>query len=164
MILVTLGTNDKKFTRLLDAVEQSIHEGAITGKEVVQAGFTEYESSDMEVIAYIDQQKFAEYMNQADLIITHGGVGTIMTALREKKKILAAARLAKYHEHVNDHQTQLLESFEQAGYLIYMRDLTDIRPYLKQAETFEPKPYVSQRDHMVSLIENWIDQDQHAGH
>lgn len=86
MILVTLGTNDKKFTRLLDAVEQAIHEGAITGKVVVQAGFTEYESSDMEVIAYIDQQKFAEYMNQADLIITHGGVGTIMTALREKKK------------------------------------------------------------------------------
>ena len=41
MILVTLGTNDKKFTRLLDAVEQAIHEGAITGKVVVQAGFTE---------------------------------------------------------------------------------------------------------------------------
>ncbi len=163
MILVTLGTNDKKFTRLLDAVEQAIQEGAITGKVVVQAGFTDYQSSDMEVIAYIDQQKFAEYLNQADLIITHGGVGTIMTALREKKKILAAARLAKYHEHVNDHQTQLLESFEQAGYLIYMRDLTDIRPYLRQAETFEPRPYVSQRDHMVSLIESWIDQDQNAG-
>ena len=45
-----------------------------------------------------------------------------MTALKSRKKILAAARLAQYKEHLNDHQTQLLETFEKQGYLIYMGD------------------------------------------
>ena len=157
MILVTLGTNDKKFTRLIEAVENAAKDGLLSGHIVVQAGFTEYHSDILEVIDYIDQRQFAEYMNQADLIITHGGVGTIMTALKEHKKILAAARLQKYGEHVNDHQTQLLESFDEQGYLIYMKDLSDIAPYIKKAETFEPRELVSHRDHMVRLVSDWID-------
>lgn len=158
MILVVLGTNDKPFTRLLKAVEDAVKSGDIQDEVLVQAGFTRYESDCMKVIDYIDQEAFSEALAKADVLITHGGVGTIMTGLRQGKTILAAARLAAYGEHVNDHQIQLLEAFESKGYLIYMKDLNDIRPYLKAAETFVPKPYVSQRDHMASLIENWIDE------
>ena len=159
MILVVLGTNDKPFTRLLKAVEDAVKSGDIQDEVMVQAGFTRYESDCMKVIDYIDQEAFSEALAKADILITHGGVGTIMTGLRQRKTILAAARLAAYGEHVNDHQIQLLEAFESKGYLIYMKDLDDIRPYLKAAETFVPKPYVSQRDHMASLIENWIDEN-----
>ena len=159
MILVTLGTNDKPFTRLLDAVEHAIEEGIIQEEVIVQAGFTKYKSDRMKVIDYIDREQFADYLAKADLLITHGGAGTIMTGLNKGKRILAAARLSAYGEHVNDHQIQLLEAFESKGYLIYMKNLDDIRPYLKAAETFVPEPYVSQRDHMASLIENWIDEN-----
>ena len=43
MILVTLGTQDKPFNRLLDAVQKQIDNGVITDKVVVQAGYTKYE-------------------------------------------------------------------------------------------------------------------------
>ena len=39
MILVTLGTQDKSFTRLLDAIQEQIDKGIIKDKVVVQAGF-----------------------------------------------------------------------------------------------------------------------------
>ncbi len=159
MILVVLGTNDKPFTRLLKAVEDAVLSGDIKDEVVVQAGFTRYESSCMKIIDYIDQEAFAQALADADILITHGGVGTIMTGLRQGKKILAAARLKQYGEHVNDHQIQLLEAFESKGYLIYMKDLSDIRPYLKAAETFMPETYVPQRDHMAALIEDWIDRN-----
>jgi UDP-N-acetylglucosamine transferase subunit ALG13 len=157
MILVTLGTQDKQFPRLLVAVQKAVDEGAIHDRIVVQAGHTKFESKDMELFDFIEQEKFASFLNQADLVITHGGVGTIMTALREHKKILAAARLVQYGEHQSDHQVELLESFEADHYLIYMKDLSDIRPYLKQAETFEPKAYVSNQQNMIHLLEDWID-------
>lgn len=157
MILVTLGTQDKKFTRLLDAIEKAVEEGAIQERVVVQAGYTPYQSSRMEIFDYLEQDEFRRLLQEADLVITHGGVGTIMTALKSRKKILAAARLAQYKEHLNDHQTQLLETFEKQGYLIYMRDLSDIRPYLEQAKTFQPREYASNTSHMISLIEDWID-------
>ena len=157
MIFVTLGTNDKQFTRLLDACEKAIEEKVITDRVVVQAGFTKYESKNMEIFDYMDRDQFSTFMNSADLVITHGGVGTIMTALKERKKILAAARLSEYHEHVNDHQIQLLTSFEKEGYLIYMHDLSDIKPYLEKVKRFEPKMYQSNQEYFVNEIKNWID-------
>ena len=55
--------------------------------------------------------------------------------------------------------TPLLKKLESKGYIIYMRDLDRIEEYLKQAETFAPEPYVSQRDHMIGLIESWIEEN-----
>ena len=49
MILVTLGTQDKQFPRLLKAVQKAIDEGKINDRVVVQAGHTEFESSQMEI-------------------------------------------------------------------------------------------------------------------
>lgn len=158
MILVTLGTNDKQFTRLLDAVENACKNGLIQDEVIVQSGFTKYESKYMKVFPYLDRNEFTKYIQTADLVICHGGVGTIMTALNAKRKILAAARLEKYGEHVNDHQIQLLEAFEERGFLVYMKDLDQIGTYLNQIKTFQPKSYESNTDHMVSLIETWIEE------
>ncbi len=157
MILVTLGTQDKQFPRLLKAVEKAVTDKCINDRVVVQAGHTRYTSSCMEIFDFIPNDQFSSFLKEADLIITHGGVGTIMTALQEHKKILAAARSVKYGEHQSDHQIQLLEEFDNDGYLIFMRDLDDISPYLKKAETFEPRGYVSNTARMVSMIEEWID-------
>lgn len=157
MILVTLGTQDKSFVRLLNAVEKAVQEKKITDRVVVQAGYTSFHSDDMEIMDYIPEDHFTGLIEEASLIITHGGVGTIMTALKHHKKILAAARLSEYQEHTNDHQTQLLESFAEKGYLIYMKDLSDIGPYLKQAETFTPKSYISNTSAFISVIQKYID-------
>ncbi|MCR5230639.1 MAG: hypothetical protein K6D03_10990 [Solobacterium sp.] len=156
MILVTLGTQDKQFPRLLKAVEKAVKEKYISDRVVVQAGHTKYESACMEIFDFIPNDQFASFLQEADLIITHGGVGTIMTALREHKKILAAARSVKYGEHQSDHQIQLLEEFDADGYLIFMRDLDDIHPYLEKAVSFVPKSYESNTASMISLIEDWI--------
>ena len=42
MILVTLGTQDKEFKRLLESIDKEINNGTITDKVVVQAGCTKY--------------------------------------------------------------------------------------------------------------------------
>lgn len=157
MILVTLGTNDKQFTRLLKAVEGAVKRGAIQEEVLVQAGFTKYSSDCMKVVDYLDRNAFEEAIAKTSIVITHGGVGTIMSALEKKKVILGAARLNTYGEHVNDHQTQLLQSFEEEGYLIYMKDLEKIDQYLEQAKTFVPKPYQSEREKMLKLVSDWID-------
>ena len=49
MILITLGTQDKQFTRLLNVVQNEIDKGNIKDKVIVQAGHTKFESNDMEI-------------------------------------------------------------------------------------------------------------------
>mgnify|MGYP002867149211 CR=1 FL=1 len=106
MIFVTLGTQDKSFKRLLDALEQAIESGIIKEEVIVQAGFTKYTSPTMKIFDLIDREDFNKYIEKCDLLITHGGVGSIITGLKNNKKVIAIARLAKYKEHVNDHQLQ----------------------------------------------------------
>ncbi len=156
MILVTLGTQDKEFVRLLNAVEKAILEKEITDDVIVQAGFTNFKSQNMKVFDYIDIDLFNKYVDDASLIITHGGVGTIMNALSKGKKIIGAARLAKYGEHHNDHQIEILENFDENGYLIYAKELDDFGKYIKNIKTFTPKQYKSNTENMINLIRNYI--------
>lgn len=156
MILVTLGTQDKGFARLLQAIDAQIDAGLLHDKVVVQAGFTKYESKNMEIFDYIDRDDFAKLLNEANLIITHGGVGTIMTALKAGKKIIGAARLAEFGEHHNDHQTQILESFDEQGFLIYCKELDKLGDYVKRSENFTPKSYTSNTMAFINLIEEFM--------
>ena len=82
MIFVTLGTQDKPFTRLLEMIQKQIDNGNIKEKVVVQAGYTKFESDDMKIFDYVDGDDFNNLIEEADILITHGGVGSIFTGLR----------------------------------------------------------------------------------
>ena len=157
MILVTLGTQDKSFKRLLDAIQEEINKGNIKDKVVVQAGCTKYESKDMEIFDLIDRDKFAELMKSCDILITHGGVGSIITGLKNDKKVIAAPRLAKYKEHTNDHQLQIIEKFSDTGLILPLYDFNNLAKTLKDIKKFKPKKYKSNTENMIKLIEDYID-------
>ena len=142
MILILLGTQDNSFHRLLDKVQELIDKKVITEKVIVQAGRTKYESKDMEIYSLMPEEKLREIMKKADLVITHGGVGSIVMALKMGKKVIAVPRLSAFGEHINDHQIQIVDSFDKA---------------LNKAKTFKPKHFKSETDHMIKLIEDFID-------
>lgn len=157
MILVTLGTQDKTFPRLLEAIQKQIDKGNIKGKVIVQAGSTKFESKDMEVLDLIDRDLYAKLISECDLLITHGGVGSIITGLKCNKKIIAAPRLAKYGEHTNDHQLQIIEKFSDAGFILPLYNFDELDKVIKASSKFKPKKYKSNTVNMIKLIENYID-------
>ena len=95
MILVLLGTQNNSFHRLLEEIQKCIDDGTIEDKVVVQAGSTRFESNNMEIFKLIEQNKFNELIKQADIIITHGGVGSIVTSVKLGKKVIAVAKIKK---------------------------------------------------------------------
>ncbi len=159
MILVTLGTQDKPFTRLLDAVLREIEKGNIKDEVIVQAGCTNYETDKMKIFDLIPMEEFDTLMKKCDLLITHGGVGSIITGLKCNKKVIAVPRLSKYGEHVNDHQKQIIEKFSDNGNIIGIENLDDLGEALKKVKKFKPKKYKSNTNNMISLIEKIIDEN-----
>lgn len=161
MIFVTLGTQDKGFPRLLEAIDKEIEKGNIKEKVVVQAGYTQYESENMEILDLISQKEFDNLMDKADLVITHGGAGSILTAIKKGKTVIAAARLKKYKEHTNDHQKQIIKEFSKDGYILELRDFNKLGKLLEKAKTFKAKKFVSNTQNMINLISNYIEEDNH---
>ena len=161
MIFVTLGTQDKSFSRLLKAIDKEIEKGTIKDKVVVQAGLTKYKSKNMEIFDLIPADKFDQYIEKSDLVITHGGAGSILTALKKNKKVSAAARLSKYKEHTNDHQIQIVKEFSDEGYILELNDFNKLGKLIEKSKKFKPKKFMSNTKNMIKLLEDYIEDVNH---
>ncbi len=129
MIFVTLGTHQQQFERALELVatldawdDLVIQHGATTPRpDLRDASWVDYLRSDDLVI----------HMRRADAVITHAGVGSMVTAIRNGKKPVVVPRLARFGEHVDDHQVELAERFAQRELVLVcgpagrMRDLVN---------------------------------------
>ena len=156
MIFVSLGTNDKSFKRLLDRIDKEISLGNIKDKVVVQSGYTKYESENMDIIDLMPMDLFSKNINDCDILITHGGVGTILDGLKLGKKIIAFPRLSKYQEHVNDHQIEIINEFYECGYIL-TGDVDDLVSLIDKCKDFYPKCYTSNNYRFNKLIRDYID-------
>ena len=157
MILVLLGTQDNSFERLLKQIENCIDSKVIKEEVIVQAGNTKYISNKMQILDFISGEELASLIQKANFIITHGGVGSIIGALKANKKVIAVPRKHKYKEHVNDHQTQIVENFNKEGYIIGIDDVEDLKVAIEKVKNFEPKKYTSNTENFIKIIENYIE-------
>ena len=157
MILVTLGTQNNSFHRLLEEVQKNIDNGNIKEEVIVQNGYTKFDSKQMKLIKEIPQDEFNKLIDQANLVITHGGVGSIITAITKGKKVIAIPRLKKYNEHVNDHQIEIIDSFNEKGYIIGIHSVEELGKALEEAENFKPQKYVKNTGSILKLVEDFID-------
>lgn len=157
MILVLLGTQNNSFNRLLEEIERNIENKNITEQVKVQAGFTKYKSDKMEIFDFVSTEEIENLMSKANYIITHGGVGSIVTALKKGKRIIAVPRMEMYNEHVNNHQIEIVQKFNEEGYLIGITGVEELSKAIKQIDNFKPKPYVSNSNKLINIVENFID-------
>ncbi len=155
MVLVTLGTQKESFTRLLDYIENS----QIDDKIIVQAGHTKYDSKKMEIFDFISYDKMQKLIDEANVVITHGGTGSILMPLKSGKVVIAVPRLKKYMEHVDDHQTQIVDVFKEAGYIIGYNDGDDFNEVYKKSLKFVPKKYVSNTKNFIKKLKEEIDRE-----
>lgn len=83
--------------------------------------------------------------------------GSIIGSIKENKKVIAVARLEKYNEHVNDHQLQIVKSFNEKGYIIGLEDATLLKNAVKNIDSFIPKKYISNTQNILNIVSNYID-------
>ena len=158
MILVMLGTQNNSFHRLLEEIDTLIEKKVINEKVIVQAGYTKYQPKNKTItmIDFTSKEEIDILEKEARYIITHGGVGSIITSLEKGKKVIAVPRLHEYEEHVNNHQTEIVEKFNKAGNIIGVQSVKELEDAIKKIEVFIPKPYVRNNQRMLKIIQEFI--------
>jgi UDP-N-acetylglucosamine transferase subunit ALG13 len=112
MIFVTVGTQDP-FDRLIKAVDEI---APMLGDEIVaQAFFGEYKPKNIKTIDFISPVEFSEYIDKAQLIIAHAGMGTIISATTKDKPIVVFPRKLSLGEHTTDHQMATAKKMKEMG-------------------------------------------------
>ena len=154
MVLVTVGTQKQSFERLIQLVKES---KALKSEEiVVQRGYTKCNNSKrIHSFDFIPMEEMDKYIEESDFVIAHGGVGTIFSAIKKGKKVIAVPRLEKYGEHINDHQIEICEELEKEGYILYYRDgETSLDELVKQIRSKEFAKYDSDSNYIDILRKN----------
>lgn len=120
-VLVALGTMAFDFSRLVrrlvellpaeaDVVWQLGHTPAPVGRPAD------------EVHRFLPQAEMARHLGRADVVVTHAGVGTTLGALAAGHRPVLVPRLARFGEHIDDHQLETGQELARAG-LVTLREV-----------------------------------------
>ena len=157
MIFVTLGSQKFQFDRLLQTIDQLLEQKIITDEVLAQTGYSTYTPRHFQAIAFMDRDTFAENMSKASFVITHAGTGAIIGAVKNGKKVIAVPRLAKYGEHVDDHQLQIVEQFTELGLIEPCLDTRELATAYETACNKTYLPYVSNTQTMIASISEYLE-------
>ena len=105
----------------------------------------------------MDKQEFDETIASADVVIAHSGVGTIITAIHAEKPIIVFPRLAKYKEHVDDHQLDIAKAFEMKKYVLCCYENDDLLEIIKKSKNYHYEEYVSHQKQIVNIIKDFLE-------
>lgn len=156
MIFITLGSQKFQFNRLLKALDDLIGKGIVTDEVFAQTGYSDYIPHNYAYKQFLDRDEFAAYEEKADIVITHGGTGAIIGAVKKGKKVIAVPRLARYGEHVDDHQLQLIAQFKSQNLICGLDDCSQLEEGLRFVSVHEFDSYQSNTDTIINSIEEFI--------
>lgn len=156
MIFITTGSQKFQFNRLLKKVDELIADGTIKDKVFAQSGYSEYKPVNYEYKDFMSRDEFAKKMGESTIVITHGGTGAIIGAVKKGKKVIAVPRLAKFGEHVDDHQLQLLTQFDEMNIICSCYDIEDLAGYITKIDSMEFNSYKPNTQVIMDDIEQFL--------
>lgn len=152
MIFITVGSQKFQFDRLLRAVDSLNFDEEV----FAQVGYSNYKPIHYAYKAFLNRNEYAEAIEKSDIVITHGGTGAIIGAVKMGKKVIAVPRLAKFGEHVDDHQIQLIEQFEGQNLICGLQDCEHLKEAVQFARHHQFNIYKSNTKSIIDSIERFI--------
>lgn len=157
MIFVTLGSQKFQFNRLLIEIDRLIEEGKITEKVFAQTGYSDYKPKNYKFNKFLNRDEFNDIMSKCDKVITHGGTGAIIGAIKKRKKVIAIPRLSEFGEHVDDHQLQITKQFSDMNLSRCINKIDELEECLVEIEKLKFNFYVSNTKNILDSIEDFIE-------
>lgn len=166
MIFVTVGTHEQSFNRLLKKIDELKKDGIIQEDVIMQTGFSTYEPKYCEWSKLIPYQQMIKNVEDARIIITHGGPASFIMPLQIGKTPIVVPRQHRFDEHVNDHQVEFARNVaERMGTIIPVEDISTLGDVIKNYDDTEhdnsgPSHFVRNKDVAQKEINRqWMESD-----
>ena len=137
-------TNEKK-------VSEKINKEKIKDKE----------DRNITVFNMLKPEDMKKYIINANIVITHAGVGTIMECIEHNKDIIVLPRKEENGEHVNNHQEEIAFEMEKNG-LLYKVDTYEkmqeiVIELIKNSNNKKEKKYISNNEKFNDMLIDYLE-------
>lgn len=141
MIFVTVGSQ-MPFDRLIRAVDEWAAE---TNEQDVfaQIGPDGWKPHHIRFTEFVGPQEFRQQVDAASVIVSHAGMGTIITALERGKPLLIMPRRGDLKETRNDHQVATARKFEEMNRAVVAYDENQLKLQLSRLDSIRTSKAIS---------------------
>lgn len=160
MIFATVGTQ-LPFNRLIDTLDK-LHKNQTISKCFAQVGPKGKKPQSIDFSATLTPLQFAKHIANCKVIVSHAGMGTILTAMRFGKPIIIMPRRKKYGEHRNDHQLATVANLEGRAGIHIAQDETSLTEQLLHIHSLKASRCASScaEPKLISAISQFIEEDK----
>jgi UDP-N-acetylglucosamine transferase subunit ALG13 len=143
MIFVTVGTHEQQFDRLVEGIDRLKSESLIPREVFIQTGYSTYKPQYCEYKAFIPFDEMNRLMSESEMVVTHGGTGSIMLVLYHRKTPIVVPRQPQFREHVDDHQVKFARTMESRQKIVAVYDIDHLGQILTNyhdvVQSFSPQ-------------------------
>lgn len=159
MIFVTVGNATQGFRRLLDAIDEMAGSGKFTGEEVViQSGSNhDFQARNCRQQDYFRPDEFRKLIEEAEVIVCHGGAGTLHNVFMADKVPVVMPRRRAYGEHLDD-QFALVKAIAEQGRVIPAFEPANLLDAVMTAKHLKPQRKQSAPNNAINLIGEALEQ------
>lgn len=157
MIFVTVGTHEQQFNRLVKYMDEWAAEH--DEKVIIQTGYSTYEPKHAEWAKLYSYQEMQKKVEEARIVITHGGPSSFIMPLQIGKTPIVVPRKYKFNEHVNDHQAKFAQEVERRmGTIIVVEEVKDLSDVIGRYDMVKKKrKNISNNTRFCRSLENLVD-------
>jgi UDP-N-acetylglucosamine transferase subunit ALG13 len=156
MIFLTVGT-DMPFDRMVKVVDRWASE---SGRNDIfaQIGQGGWEPRNIRFANFLKPPDYVQIFSSATVVISHAGMGTILSALHHGKPILVMPKRASLGEHRNEHQLATARWMMDMGKVNVAFDEEQLRHRLDHLDELKAARKISSfaSDDLVSGIRDFI--------
>ena len=163
MIFVTVGTHEQQFNRLIKEIDRLKEENLIQDEVFIQTGYSNYVPKYCKWEKLISYEKMNQFIEKADVIITHGGPATFMAVIAKGKNPIVVPRLKKFGEHVNDHQLEFVEKVLNIYNLTVITNISDLNFYISNSDEQQKSDLKSKNNLFMEKFIDIINQLMNKG-
>lgn len=156
MIFVTVGTHEQQFNRLVSEIDSLKKQNIIIDDVIIQTGYCTYEPKYCKWSKLYPYEEMVELVEQADIVITHGGPSSFIMPLQIGKIPIVVPRQKQYNEHVNNHQLEFCKAVsERMGNIILVENVDVLKDTILNYKKIVSSMNVSNKSNNVRFNEKF---------
>jgi UDP-N-acetylglucosamine--N-acetylmuramyl-(pentapeptide) pyrophosphoryl-undecaprenol N-acetylglucosamine transferase len=157
LLFVTVGVT-LPFDRMINMVAELKADGHIPEDVIAQTGVGGIMPKGVEAFETLSFDRIKSLLHDADIVVCHGGTGSVITALREGCRTIVVPRAFAKSEHYDDHQEEITNAFAARGLVIPANSLEELVSALEIARSRTPVSATTNPVRLVAHLSNLLSQ------